>query len=337
MKIAIVGGSFDPVHEGHIAMAEQAVTTLGCDQAWFMPSKKTPLKDRGLTDDVHRLAMLKIVAARNDRFRVCTMELERQGISYTVDTLRQLKQMYPHDTFYWLIGNDQLKQFADWKEPETLVKLAHFVCFDRNGELNDTNYAIQRCHMPMMPVSSSEIRCGNKLNYLPREVLNYIYDHRLYVKGFIESRVKPHRYRHSVSVANLCEEMARANHLDTQKAYYIGLFHDVAKAMPKQAMIQWMDILCPENEAYPVPVWHGFVGSEIVDRIFYIDDPQIKAAIYHHVLGTSTDPYAEIVFCADKTDPLRGYDSSAMIEACKKDIDAGFAWCKEENKKYLNQ
>ena len=98
-----------------------------------------------------------------------------------------------------------------------------------------------------------------------------------------------------------------------------------------------MDILCPEKKSMAVAVWHGFVGSEIVDRVFGLRDPQIKQAIYHHVLGDCYDPYAMMVFCADKTDPLRGYDSTDMIEACLQDLKSGFDIVKEENENYLQK
>ena len=105
--------------------------------------------------------------------------------------------------------------------------------------------------------------------------------------------------------------------------------------MTVKEMEPWMDILCPENKSYAPAVWHGFVGSEIVDRIFEIHDPQIKNAIYHHVLGTSEDPYAMIVFCADKLDPLRDYDTSYGIGLCNENIYKGFLYECEENRKYL--
>lgn len=337
MKIAIIGGSFDPIHYGHIAMAQTALQQLQCEQVWFMPTQYTPLKDRELTPSVYRTEMVKRVCAMDTRFHLCTLEMERNGKSYTIDTVKELKMKYPEDEFYWLIGNDQLEQFDEWKEPDKLVQLCHFVCIDRNGKLSNTPYDIERIHMPIMPVSSSDIRKGNKLNYLPPEVLDYMYEKRLYVKSFVKERVNDHRYRHSVSVAHLSEAMALANGLNGQKAFYIGLFHDIAKAMDKQHMEAWMDIICPMNKKYPVPVWHGFVGSEIVDRIFYFHDPEIKNAIYHHVLGTSTDPYAMIVFCADKTDPLRDYDSSKEIALCKEDIVKGFQVIKEQNERYLKK
>ena len=337
MKIGILGGSFDPIHEGHIAMARHAYEQLGLDEVWILPTAKTPLKPRDLTDNEHRLNMIQIAIQNYPQFRLCTMEMEREGMSYTVDTARELTQKYPNDSFYWIIGNDQLAQFDQWKDADKIVEMVQVVSFDRDGKTSNTTYNIKTLHMPAMPVSSSEIRIGNKLNYMNPEVLNYIYDNRLYVENFVKTRVNEKRYKHSLSVAKLCEEFAYNNDLDEQKAYYIGLFHDIAKRMTKEEMEPWMDIICPENKKYAVPVWHGFVGSEIVDRVFYITDWQIKNAIYHHVLGTSDDPYAMIVFCADKLDPLRPYDTSYGIGLCNEDIRKGFEYEKMENKKYLEE
>ena len=336
MRIAIIGGSFDPIHYGHIHMGLESIKQLKVDEVWFMPTKITPLKDRELTSVEDRVSMIKLAIEPYSNFKLCTLELEREEKSYTIDTLRELKKRYKHE-FYWIIGNDQLEQFDRWKDPEKLVKMAQFVCFDRDHMLTKTSYDIKRLHMECMPVSSSEIRMGNKLNYLPSKVLDYIYANRLYVKEFVASRVPEHRYRHSLSVANLCEEFARNNGLDVNVAYYIGLFHDVCKAMPKDRMLCWIKAICPENEKYAPPVWHGFVGAEVVDRIFYIKDWRIKNAIYHHVLGTSTDPYAMAVFCADKLDPLRDYDTSKGIQLCKQDLYKGFLKVKEDNERYLQK
>lgn len=322
---------------GILKLLKRLLKKIGCDQVWFLPSHDTPLKDREQTPSHHRIEMIQRAIQGYPQMDVCTLEVERQGVSYTVDTLQELKQMYPEDEFYWIIGNDQLIQFDQWKQPDVLVQLAHFVCVDRDGKLDTTPYDIKRIHMEPIPVSSSEIRMGNKLNYLPQSVLEYMYQEELYIEDFVQSRVNVNRYKHSVSVANLCRELALANGFDGHKAYLAGLFHDIAKSMSKEKMEPWMDSICPENKQYAVPVWHGFVGSEVLKRIFYIKDHQILEAVYHHVLGTSNDPYAMIVYCADKIDPLRDYDSSELIQACKENIERGFCWVKEENEKYLKK
>ena len=336
-KVAILGGSFDPIHEGHLQMARTALSYLHMDEVWLMPTKSTPLKDRDLTSQEDRLHMIERAIQDEPHFYVSTLEFEREGKSYTYETLTELKKRYPDIEFTWLIGNDQMEQFHAWMHADELVKMAHFVCFDRDGKFGDNPYNIECIHMKMMPVSSSEIRKGNKLNYVPTSVIEYMYEHRLYIHEFVKERVKPKRYLHSVSVAKLCEQFARGNHLDEQKAYLTGLFHDICKSMPAYEMLKWMDAVCPDKLNCPVPTWHGFVGAYVAKRIFYIEDETITNAIYHHVFGSSEDPYAMMVFCADKLDPLRGYDSSALIEACTQDIHKGFQLVKDENRKYLNR
>ena len=336
-QVAILGGSFDPIHCGHLQMATTAKKELGVDEVWFMPTKSTPLKDRQLTSETDRLHMIELAIEEEPSFKVCTIELERNEKSYTYDTLQICQKKYPDIEFTWLIGNDQMEQFHAWKNAEDLIHMAHFVCFDRDGRFGSNPYGMRCIHMKMIPVSSSEVRKGNKLNYVPKKVLEYMYDHRLYIQNFVKERVKPKRFLHSLSVADLCEKFANANGLDPQVAYLTGLFHDICKSMPKDEMEKWIRACCPENLRYAVPVWHGFVGAEVVKRVFYMNDERIIHAIYWHVLGLSEDPYAMMVFCADKLDPLRDYDSSSLIQSCMEDLKQGFKMVKEENQKYLSK
>ena len=138
MKIGIVGGSFGPIHYGQIQMAKPALEQCDLQEVWFMPTQDTPLKERSLTESRHRVAMIEKVLAMDTRFKLCLKEVQRQGKSYTIDTLRELKQEYPDDAFVWMIGNDQLAQFDQWKEVDQLVQLADFVCVDRDGALIQT-------------------------------------------------------------------------------------------------------------------------------------------------------------------------------------------------------
>ena len=335
MKIAILGGSFDPVHEGHLQMARTALEQLGADAVWFMPAADTPLKDRQLTPAKDRLAMLEAAVENEPRFQVCTLEMERGGRSYTIDTARALKEQYPDTEFVWLIGNDQLKQFSKWKDVDELVQLMPFAAFSRDGKLSKTRYPVRPLQMEPVPVSSTQVRRGECLNYVPRPVLDYIYKNRLYIKDFLPSRMAVHRYLHSLSVASLCEEIALANGLDGDLAFVIGLFHDIAKQLVYRQQRAWMEKERPDCLAEPVPVWHGYVGAAVAREVFYLDDPVITNAIASHVHGSSTEPYAMIVYCADKLDPLRGYDSRPLIQACMQDIRAGFDLVYVQNQEYL--
>lgn len=272
------------------------------------------------------------------RFRICTVDLSRSGPSYTVDTLRILKKQFPEVEFTWLIGADQANQFSKWKDADELFKLADFAVVDRDGkEPEDSPYPFKRIPMIYTPVSSSEIRSGTKINFLPDAVRQYILDQGLYLVNWVGHQVSAKRLAHSASVARLCKMMAKAHGLDEHKAWLAGLFHDVAKDMPVEEQRKWVAAINPAGLSEHHAIWHGYAGSEIVKRVYGIDDPVIQNAIFNHVKGTSYDPYAMIVFAADKLDPLRGYDSKPLIKACMLDLYNGFMLVKRENREFLDK
>lgn len=339
-KVALLGGSFDPVHNGHVAMADAAIENLGIDEVWFIPSRKTPLKNHMLTSPKHRLNMLRAVCREHPKFKICDVELKRNAESYTIDTVRQLKDLYKDIDFTWIIGADQARQFQAWKEPEELLRLVRFAVADRDENLKNLTLPDGMVVMPMEPVevSSSEIRDGKKLNLMPESVRQYILEQELYMPKWIQCQMDPNRFAHSCSVARLCRELAHAHGFDEHKAWLTGLFHDIAKDLPKEEQAKWVKAVFPPSALQEHhAIWHGYAGSEIVKRVYGIYDPVIQNAISNHVKGTSYDPYAMIVFIADKLDPLRGYDSSALYQACLHDLYNGFLLVKAENKAYLEK
>uniref|UniRef100_UPI002570C1F1 nicotinate (nicotinamide) nucleotide adenylyltransferase n=1 Tax=Faecalibaculum rodentium TaxID=1702221 RepID=UPI002570C1F1 len=122
-RVVLLGGSFDPVHAGHLAMAHAALDQLEADEVWFIPARQAPLKSRQLTPGEHRKAMLEIALKNEPQMRVETCELEREGESFTIDTVRYLKKQYPDCDFTFLVGNDQVEQFHKWKEADALARL----------------------------------------------------------------------------------------------------------------------------------------------------------------------------------------------------------------------
>lgn len=336
-RIALLGGSFDPVHRGHVALANAALKQLQVDEVWFIPSAVSPLKERVLTSAGHRLRMLRQVCRKNPKFKICDVDLKRSGPSYSVDTLEILHELYPDNEWVWVLGADQAAQFDRWKNPKRLLELARFAVADRDENLKKTGVPAGFLAVRMDPVdlSSTDLRRGSKLNELDPGVLQYILDNELYVIWWIKPHMNNARFAHSNSVARLCRKLAQAHHYDPHKAYMIGLFHDIAKDMPKEELLKWMKACFPEALNEPHAIWHGYVGSEVAARIFGLYDPVIKNAIACHVKGTSYDPYAMMVFIADKLDPLRGYDSSGLIEACMHDLYNGFMMVKAENKAFV--
>lgn len=338
MRIGLLGGSFDPVHEGHLAMAKHAYHQLQLDEVWFIPAYDAPLKDRKLTSFAHRCKMLELSIAAYKHFKICTIEKKWKQKSYTINTVRELLKCYPDDIFYFIMGQDQVAQLDKWKDIDILQDMVQLCAFERNGNVVDTPYRVRKLHMESHLVSSSDIRLG-KRNLLSKAVLAYINEHGLYF-DFIKQVMSEKRYAHSLSVATLCKDIAKVHHLDEKKAYLSGLLHDIMKEyrmMNQEAAKTVLKIMKPELLEYKEAIWHGYLGSFVCKHMLHIYDRDILMAIENHVLGDCLNPYAMILYAADKLDPLRGYDSSETIALIKKDLYKGFYEVHKQQSAYLGK
>lgn len=181
-RVGVFGGTFDPVHVGHLAIANAALDELALDRVIFVPAKRSPLKDRAPTaTEADRLAMLRAALAGEPRFAVSTAELERTGPSYTVDTLDALRR---EGDLYLIVGSDAYADFPRWRDPERIRALATVVVAARPGAPNAPR-DVKVLDSPLMDISSRELRAraarGRSLRYLvPEGALRYIEEHRLY-------------------------------------------------------------------------------------------------------------------------------------------------------------
>lgn len=132
MRVGVFGGTFDPVHAGHVAMAEASASRFGLERILFFPVRQSPHKDAPPTDPRHRVAMLALAIQGRPDWSISFLELDREGPSYTVDTLRQLSARLLHDELWLLMGTDALAGLARWKEPEEIVRLARVAAFHRD-------------------------------------------------------------------------------------------------------------------------------------------------------------------------------------------------------------
>ncbi len=133
-RIGIFGGTFDPVHLGHLIMAEQCREQGQLDQVWFIPAARPPHKqDRPLTGFVHRVEMLALAIAGMPAFRIDELEKDRPGPSYTADTLAEFRRRHPQAEFFLVIGSDTLVDLPHWREPARIAQLAGFVVWERPG------------------------------------------------------------------------------------------------------------------------------------------------------------------------------------------------------------
>jgi nicotinate-nucleotide adenylyltransferase len=195
MTLGVFGGSFDPVHFGHLRMAEEARIQVGLDRVLFVPTQVSPFKvGRTVTPGEQRLEMLHIALADNPAFAASDVELTRPGPSYTVDTLRLLKEQYPTAELFFLTGTDAVRDLPKWRQPEEILSLARFLVAARPGvdkadvlhALPDTWEArIAFIEMPELDISSTylreRLRDGRSVRYLlPRAVEEYIVSRGLY-------------------------------------------------------------------------------------------------------------------------------------------------------------
>jgi nicotinate-nucleotide adenylyltransferase len=198
MRLGIFGGSFDPVHSGHLALARACQQQATLDEVWFMPTAVQPLKASGpQARDSDRVEMLRLATAENPAWRVCTLEIDRGGRSYTIDTMRQLHEELPEASLFFLIGADALRDVAQWKEPREIFRLATPLIVHRPAEappdlatlgaLCTSATQPRIVDMPLVDISSTDIRrrvaAGELIASLtPSAVREYIAQHRLYEK-----------------------------------------------------------------------------------------------------------------------------------------------------------
>ena len=198
MKIGILGGTFDPVHKGHLVIAEEARASLGLSEIILVPVGQPPLKaDRIILPAEERLEMLRLAVAGRPHFIISTVEIERTGPSYTVDTLTELSKQYGmEDEVYFIMGWDNLTQLVEWKEPTGIIRMCYLAAVPRPGyqrpdlkSLEDVIPGITKRVVflagPHIDISASAIRDlaarGKSINHLvPEAVAEYIKEHKLY-------------------------------------------------------------------------------------------------------------------------------------------------------------
>jgi nicotinate-nucleotide adenylyltransferase len=202
IKTGILGGTFDPVHNGHIHIGKAALKAYGLDELWVLPNGRPPHKSsESITAQVQeRLEMLELVCQEQEGFHLCTYEADRQEVSYSCETMEYLTAQYPEHDFYFIIGGDSLDMLATWREPERIMRCCTILVAVRNQKtLAETQKQIdtvaEQFHadirllqVPEFAVSSSEIRkwirdgiSREKLTmYVPDSVVQYMEDHGLY-------------------------------------------------------------------------------------------------------------------------------------------------------------
>lgn len=364
-----MGGTFDPIHFGHLAAAEAVRQALGLEKVLFIPSGRPPHKtDREISPSEDRYQMTQLATASNPFFEASRLEIDRQGYTYTLDTIRQLSAMEPQVDFFFITGADAYAEILTWKEPEQLLSLCHFAVTTRPGYSLEETPAVEeftQAHqdhihfvaVPALDISSSQlrnwIREGRSPRYLlPESVAEYISTHELYkdsadLREKILSDIREHlssdRFRHTLGVEESARKLAQQYGVSEEKASLAALLHDNAKFLPTPELVR----LC--TEGYPSsmeltavygPVLHAFAGAVRAQKLFPGLPAEILDAVRYHTTGRPNMNILEkIIFIADYIEPGRP-DEKQFIEARRlafRDLDDCLLYILRESLEYIRQ
>jgi nicotinate-nucleotide adenylyltransferase len=341
MKILLYGSPFDPIHDGHLHMLETVYREKNIDKVILLITKN-PRWKQTITSIDDRINMVKLAIKDKPYVELSLFEVESDKVvHFTIDSVRHYKAIYPNDELFYLIGGDQVEQFHKWKDADEYAGLITLLAYPRlDVDLQHPNYRtyhISPILGPLMDVSSTAIRQFQSLQ-TPLSVIDYILEKELYAVPKIKAFYNPKRYMHVISTAQVAYRIAKANHLEPSHAFLAGYLHDIGKDMDEEAAKR----LYQDHDTSGLPVesyaLHQVVGAIIAEQEFNIHHEGILEAIRYHTTGNKNmGPLAKIVYSSDKIEPLRGYDSQALIDACCRDLHTGFIEVLKDNLMYLKK
>ena len=356
-RIGIYGGTFNPPHVGHIQAAKQAVSTLGLTKLLMIPAYAPPHKAVLPSNSPRarqRLEMLRIAAADCPQIEVSDLELKREGISYTWQTLETVKKLYPGAELVLLMGTDMFLTFDTWKNPEKILGEATLGVFYR-GDKGEKAAALKQkealeaqgakvvlVHNDVIVISSTQMRrllafrCAGE--FLPAGVLDYIREYNLYdtrtnwknlpmdkLEQVVVSLLNPNRVRHVLGCRDTAVALAERWGADVTDAARAGILHDITKAIDGPLQLTLCDaygkLLDDFSKRYPRTL-HALTGSMVAQRIFG-ENPAVVSAIESHTTGKANMTLLEkIIYVADYMEPNRDFPGVEKLrELAFSDLD----------------
>ena len=330
MKIALFGGSFDPVHREHVNFVRAAIRELSLDLVIVMPSRLAPHKRLGAqADGEARLQMCRLAFEHEPRVRVSDFELSQEGVSYSCLTCRAFAKQYPDAERYFLVGADMLEDFFTWRQPDDILKHVTLVACGRGAE--ETEALRARFYSAFgkdflslgfsgEAVSSTDIRVslafGKKPEPLDERVFAFIRERGLYTHPAIAPALaleKPERREHSFRVAQMACARARSLRIPEDKALLAAALHDCAKYVPLSSPLL-EGFSCPEN--VPPPVLHQYTGAYLAEQYFGIHDQEVLDAIRYHTSGRAgMGELEKLVYLSDLLEAGRDFPGVETLRA----------------------
>ena len=350
MRIGIYGGTFDPVHNGHIQAAKIIMRELSLDRIYFVAACDTPLKaSQSETSGILRFKMLKAALKNEKDFTASDVELKRGGKSYTVDTLAYFKKMFPYAEIFFIVGGDRLADFSKWHCPEKIMNLCSLVAVRRRNTVKD--YAlleedieksfggkvyISEAYGP--DVSSTEIRervydALPIAHLMPMDAELMVYENALYfpveIKSIYEKLrqdLNGYRLKHTLLTVREAIELGFRHGVDTKKARLAAILHDCVK-FDVPMMIQYAEehgFKITDEELMNPYLIHARMGAAAAEKEYGINDPEILNAISRHTLGSGDmTKLDKVIYLADKLEPSRQYRKiTALKQLASQDLDA---------------
>ncbi len=340
-RIGIFGGTFNPPHIGHIQAAKQAVSALNLDKLILIPNREAPHKQvpGNSPTPQQRLEMLRIALNGDPRLEASAIELEREGPSYTVDTIRELKNQYSDSELVLLMGTDMFLSFHTWREPQVILENVTLGVFyrgekgeaeairEKQAELEAKGARVELVKNQVINISSTQMRrllafrCAGA--FLPEGVEDYIRANGLYdtcadwknlpmeeLERVVISLLNPNRVRHVLGCRNAAVELAKRWGADERDAARAGILHDITKAIdgPLQLTLcaAYGKILNDFSRKYPKTL-HALTGSLVAERIFG-ENTAVVQAIESHTTGKADMNLLEtIIYVADYMEPNRDF------------------------------
>lgn len=339
LKIGILGGTFDPIHNGHLMIAEAALKEYALSKVIFIPTGISYMK-KNVTDSYFRYEMTSLAIKNHPEFTISDVEIERKGNTYTCDTIDYFKKKHPDAELYFIIGTDSLFSLEKWRNVEYIFKNCTILCATRTDEnteeqmeqkeqkkakelYNKFDANINFIHCPTMDISSTEIRSFRKKHPnssldsldLPDCVADYIMRHDLYsaeteqIHNQLKEDIKPKRFRHTMGVVDTAVILAQKWACNVEKARLAALLHDCAKYIDteqKLALCAKFDVSVSDFEINNPELLHAKAGALLAYENYKIIDTDILSAIYYHTTGKPEMSLLEqIIYVADYIEPGR--------------------------------
>ncbi|APJ38522.1 nicotinate-nucleotide adenylyltransferase [Mycoplasmopsis pullorum] len=331
MKIGIFGGSFDPIHKGHIRVAQQAIKELNLDKLFFVPANKSPFKLKNkYASNEDRVEMIKLVLP--DKCEISNFEINRGGTSFSIDTARYFKNKFPNDEIFMLIGTDNLPKLPKWKDIEELSQIVKLTFIRRNKNVNKVN--IKRFNGILLnnkleDFSSTEFKKGY-LDSVDEKVMEYIGTKQLYAFEIIHQILSAKRAKHCVKAAEFAASLAKAHNISAKDAYYAGLFHDLAKEWSEEESRNFIETCGWNQSEFKKHELHQTCGYLWLKNVYKYPDASVLHAILIHTTlnfkgDASLSELDKILYISDKICDGRKFPGIQKIrELAHENLDLGF-------------